>query len=180
MQETASSLTKPDIQPQLVSSPHRGTTVVAEWGNEMKRVAIAALCAVPLVIAGCGSSTSASSTPVPTIPAATPKADPCAGAVSWTEASSLEGETAFIKGPVKSALYESSSTGEPTFLNIGADYPSGSRFTVVIWGKNRDAFPTEPDIEYDGETVCVRGRVEDYRGITQMQVSSPSQIHIAG
>lgn len=145
----------------------------------MKLLGSLVLIVASLTLAGCSatpvSSPAQSNTDAPTT-STTVNVDPCAGAQNWTEAASLMGSKAFIRGPVKSVLHETSSTGEPTFINIGADYPSPSRFTVVIWGKSRSQFATPPETAYDGATVCVRGRVQDYRGVAQMQVSSPSQI----
>ena len=136
-------------------------------------------CYVPLIIVGCSTT----ATPPPSVPAASPQgtspaiqSTACAGATDWSTASSLVGSEAFVKGPVKSVLYETSSTGDPTFINVGADYPRSDRFTVIIWGKDRSRFTPAPESMYRGETVCVRGRVQEYRGVAQMQVSSPSQI----
>lgn len=142
---------------------------------------LACASAAPLALTGCSTAAA----PSPTVPAtqgtaSTPEitASKCAGAKNWSQASSLVGSDAFITGPVRSVLYETSSTGDPTFLNIGADYPRADRFTVVIWGKNRSQFVPPPESAYRGETVCVRGRVQEYRGVPQMQISSPSQIVI--
>ena len=66
----------------------------------------------------------------------------CAGAVSWSSASRMIGKIATVKGPVRGTKYASSSSDSPTFLNLGRDYPSLSRFTVVIWGENRGRFGT--------------------------------------
>ena len=48
------------------------------------------------------------------------------------------GKVATVKLPVRGTIYASGSNGSPTFLNLGRDYPSLSRFTVVIWGENRE------------------------------------------
>jgi len=64
----------------------------------------------------------------------------CAGAVSWKSAGRMVGRVATVRGPVVSTKYASYSNGSPTFLNLGAAYPSSKRFTVVIWGRNRASF----------------------------------------
>lgn len=100
------------------------------------------------------------------------------GSPSWSRASTLVGSQALVGGPVESVLYEPGPTGSPRFLNIGVDYPNPDRFTVIIWGTNRASFVPKPEAAYRGEAVCVRGLVRRYRGVPQMQVSSPDQIII--
>jgi hypothetical protein len=91
----------------------------------------------------------------------------------------MVGRTATVMGPVVGTKYASSSTGSPTFLNLGADYPSTSRFTIVIWIENRAAFG-RPEVRYRNRTICVRGLVYLYRGLPQIKATSPSQIRVAG
>ena len=106
------------------------------------------------------------------------KAASCAGAVSWTRARAMVGRVATIKGRVAGTFFASSSNGSPTFINVGADYPSGRRFTVVIWGSDRSRFG-RPEVKYAGRTICVRGVIETYQGVPEIEVGAPSQIRIA-
>ena len=87
----------------------------------------------------------------------------CAGAVSWSSASRMIGKIA--------------TSDSPTFLNLGRDYPSLSRFTVVIWGENRGRFGT-PERTYRGKTICVRGRITSYGGVAEIEATSPNQIAV--
>lgn len=87
------------------------------------------------------------------------------------------GRVATVRGPVAGTRYASSSNGSPTFLNVGVDYPSARRFTVVIWGRNRSRFGA-PERRYRGRRICVRGLVESYRGIPEIEARSPAQIAI--
>ena len=101
----------------------------------------------------------------------------CNGAISWTRASRVIGRYATIRGPVVGTKYASYSNGSPTFLNIGVDYPSPRRFTIVIWGENRARFGT-PERRYRRHTVCVRGYVRTYAGVPEIEATSPSQISV--
>lgn len=137
-------------------------------------------------LAGCsagttstGGATQPPAATTPAVPPATQTNDVCAGATSWKNAAAKEGQTALIEGPVRSAVYTTGTNGKPTFLNVGLDYPNSNRFTVVIWGDDRSSFSRAPEAMYDGETICVRGRVQEYNGIPQIQVSSPGQITVA-
>lgn len=76
-----------------------------------------------------------------------------------------------IKGKVFSGHYARSSTGSPTFLDIGAAYPSPRRLTLIIWGENRSNFPFAPERYLRGRTVCAQGVVRLYRGLPQIEVA---------
>ena len=108
-----------------------------------------------------------------TTPTPTPKF------IMWNQAKRYVGLTKTVKGPVKGTSYESSERGCPTFLNIGRDYPNRSRFTVVIWGKDRSAFPSRPEVFYRGKTVLATGKIRMYKGSAQMFIRSPSKLRIA-
>ena len=99
----------------------------------------------------------------------------CAGAVSWKNARQHVGRVVTVKGPVVGSYFATSSTGQPTFLNVGVDYPNNRRFTIVIWGSDRSRFGT-PERRYLRRTVCVRGVVEMYNGAPEIELSSPSRI----
>lgn len=120
-----------------------------------------------LALAGCSTETGADGGT---------SSDACPGAINWRDASSVEGGQAVVQGPVVSASYQADVTGQPTFLNLGADYPDHSRFTVVIWGQDRADFPTPPEVLFDGMTLCVSGEVYEYEGAPQIRVDDPSQL----
>ena len=96
----------------------------------------------------------------------------------WYQAKRCAGLTRTVKGPVKGTKYAASSTGRPTFLNFGRTYPDASRFTVVIWGKYRSAFPSRPEVMYRGKTVLATGTIRMYQGSAQMSIRSPSKLRI--
>lgn len=98
------------------------------------------------------------------------------GAISWDEAKDHIGDRIAVCGPVAGTFYGSSIKGRPTFLNVGEDYPSKRRFTVVIWGENRGNFPQAPETYYSGKTICVTGLIQEYEGIPQIEVTTPGQI----
>ena len=132
-----------------------------------KHLLALSLCACALVV---GAAPTSASTTSPTVS--------CARAVSWNRAASLIGRVATVKGRVAGAFFASASNGSPTFLNLGVDYPSPRRFTIVIWGRDRKKFHS-PENSYRGRTVCVRGLIRPYAGIAEVFASSPSQIVFA-
>jgi DNA/RNA endonuclease YhcR with UshA esterase domain len=90
------------------------------------------------------------------------------------QAASHVGEHQTVCGTVASATYAVKSNGRPTFLNLGQPYPNHV-FTAVVWGEVRATFAYEPE-DFEGETICVTGRITTYRGKLQITVSDPSQI----
>ena len=79
-----------------------------------------------------------------------------------------------VCGVVASARYLKGSGKEPTFLNFDDTYPKHP-FTVVIWGEHRDEFDYAPE-SLEGESICVKGLIEQYRGKPQIIVERPAQI----
>ncbi len=97
--------------------------------------------------------------------------------ISWDEAINHVGENQTVCGTVVGAMYADGSNGQPTFLNIGRDYPDSSRFTVVIWGKNRSNFNQSPEILYLGKKIYVSGKIDEYKGCAEMEATNPGQIN---
>jgi DNA/RNA endonuclease YhcR with UshA esterase domain len=122
------------------------------------------LLTLVVVAVGCDEGTSATST------------DCTANGIPWNEAKYHIGERTTVYGLVVDTRYDITSGEQPTFLNLGKNYPDPSRFTVVIWGRNRTNFPLTPESYYYGKNICVNGLITDYQGVAQIEVSAPSQI----
>ena len=78
------------------------------------------------------------------------------------------GQAATIRGPVVSAVYAEETNASPTYLNMGRDYPSPKRFTVVIFGDDRKNFRGAPEDAYAGKDIAVEGEVSEFDGVTQI------------
>ena len=114
------------------------------------------------------------STPYVRPPTATPRIE--GGTIPWDKAHSYYGEYKTVCGKVVDSNYASTTSGQPTFLNIGRPYPDPKRFTVIIWGRNRGNFPSSPDNYYYAKSICVKGLIENYKGSAQIEAKSSSQI----
>ena len=90
------------------------------------------------------------------------------------QASQAIGKHATVCGVVASAHFAMSSRGEPTFLNLGKAYPN-EIFTALVWGADRSKFNKPPE-SLQGQTICVTGKVKEYRGTPEIIVRNPSQI----
>jgi len=137
-----------------------------EKTNRIK-VFLLALLAALIIFASIGCSGKA---------AQTNKSGGSNDAISWSKAGDHIGESIAVKGPVVSTKYASSSNGQPTFLNMGKDYPDPGRFTVVIWNENRGNFDSMPEDYYEGKNVIVTGEISEYQGVAQIEVEGPNQI----
>lgn len=99
-------------------------------------------------------------------------------AIEWSKAKQYIGKTVTLYGSVKGSEYARTSNGKPTFIDVGADYPSKNRLSVTIWGKNRDKFSSAPESLYESKTIAVTGKVYLYDGVCHVEVSSPDQITV--
>lgn len=62
-----------------------------------------------------------------------------------------------------------------SFINLGAAYPK-SPLTIVIFTKDLPNFKTTPELLYTNKTICVTGKLEDFKGKTQIVVTHPEEI----
>ncbi len=99
-------------------------------------------------------------------------------AISWEQSKSHIGERAIVYGQAIGATYAFSSKGQPTFLNMGKNYPDFNRFIVLIWGSDRNKFSPPPNIQYKGKMIYVYGLIELYDGSAEIIVTDPSQIQV--
>jgi DNA/RNA endonuclease YhcR with UshA esterase domain len=105
------------------------------------------------------------------LPSATTKGIPSA------EAHLHIGETTTVCGSVAGARYFKSREGGHSLLNFDHPYPNHT-LTVMIEEPNRAKFSSPPEVLFGGKTVCVTGRIAEYRGKPEIVVDNPSQIVI--
>ncbi|NKI35147.1 DUF559 domain-containing protein [Wenzhouxiangella sp. XN79A] len=112
----------------------------------------------------------------PPISPRVPAGASCESPIRWSEAGSHVGESMSITGPVRSITYRSQSRGQPTWINIGEDFPSSRRLELVIWGRNRASFASLLDQLSVGDVICVTGEVSSYEGRSQIELRYPGQL----
>ncbi|MBW8034871.1 MAG: hypothetical protein FVQ79_04295 [Planctomycetes bacterium] len=140
------------------------------------------LICVVAILQACNGSNSYS--PPRTNPTSTPRqvraptTAPDNDYILWNQASSYAGQRKIVCGPVVDSNYARSTSGRPTFLNLGKPYPQAGRFTIVIWGEDRSNFSFSPESYYRGKTICAVGLIELYQGSPEIEVSSPQQIAV--
>lgn len=81
-----------------------------------------------------------------------------------------------IAGPVVNVYQAKSSNGQPTFINIGAKYPSSECFTFLIWAEdmNSDFREMLSDIKTGNAWLKVTGYVSMYEGRPQITTGNGS------
>jgi hypothetical protein len=103
----------------------------------------------------------------------------CSSAIAWADAPDYEGEIVTVRGPVVGARHVENTSGQPTFLNVGADHPDPDRFTVVIWNDVRVQFDQRPEMLFSGQEICVSGEVAMHEGSSQIVLDRPGAIDYA-
>lgn len=96
--------------------------------------------------------------------------------ITASEAKNHIGETATVCGEVASTKYAASSRGQPTFINLDKPYPN-QIFTILIWGSDRPKFG-RPEETYRGKSICVTGKIKEYRGVPEIIAYEPAQIKV--
>jgi DNA/RNA endonuclease YhcR with UshA esterase domain len=93
------------------------------------------------------------------------------------QAKSHIGESQTVCGAVKGSYYAKNSNGSPTYINLDGSYPN-QPFNIVIWNQYRSTFKIAPEQSYKGKNLCITGIIDEYKGIPNIEVKSPSQIQI--
>lgn len=95
----------------------------------------------------------------------------CKGGVGVAKARASVGHPVRVKGRIASVYYARTSSGSPTFIDLGFAYPDRRRLTLVIWREDRGNFPSAPERMFRrGSLVCAQGVVSRYRGAAQIEV----------
>lgn len=110
-----------------------------------------------------------SSTPViqPSIAPALP-----AGVIEACKAGDFIGQEKTVQGKVVQGTRSRTNT---VFLNFGSAYPNNC-FTAVIFSSDLSNFPEKPEDYYEGKTVKVTGKIEEYNGKPEIIIERKGQV----
>jgi hypothetical protein len=97
--------------------------------------------------------------------------------INISEVKAYEGKLVKVCSKVYGSKFLESSKNQPTFLNIGAEYPN-SPLTVLIWGSSRINFQNKPEDYYNSKNVCITGVVVIYNSKPEIIISNESEIDI--
>lgn len=85
------------------------------------------------------------------------------------------GDSVTVCGKIFSGKFLDKANNQPTFLNVGGEYPK-QLLTLVIWGSVRKSFQYKPEEKLKNKNVCVLGKVELFNGKPEIIIHSVSQI----
>ncbi|HUJ10395.1 MAG TPA: hypothetical protein VL171_10240 [Verrucomicrobiae bacterium] len=113
-----------------------------------------------------------------TNPAVSPATSGIPGSIPSAQAKQHMGESNTVCGVVAGGRYMDSSKTKPTLLNFDRPFPEHT-FSVMIPDADRAKFKGAPEIMFKGKTLCVTGKIIDFRGRPEIIVKDPSQITVA-
>lgn len=104
--------------------------------------------------------------------AVVPRDGPDGPTISWRQAAKHTDEFVTVEGTV----VRTRNTGKACFLNFHPNWRQ--TFGAVIFARNFDAFPPEPEKRYRGKRVRVKGVIVEYEGRPEMILDAPDQIEV--
>ncbi|MCW5853463.1 MAG: endonuclease/exonuclease/phosphatase family protein, partial [Anaerolineae bacterium] len=92
--------------------------------------------------------------------------------IPWTQARQYLGQTVRAEGTIVTTR----NTGRVTYLNFSRNFQTDLK--IVIFPAEAARFPQPPELMFDGRTVRVTGKVEEYQGAPEIIVRDPQQIEV--
>ena len=99
------------------------------------------------------------------------------GKINTTQVKDYIGKDACVCGKVVSAKFNENGKTNPTYINLDKKYPE-QVFTLMIFGQDRTNFSYKPEEFLQGKTICVKGKVAEYKGSPQIIANKEKQIEI--
>lgn len=100
----------------------------------------------------------------------TDRSDSPGDGLSWDRAAAHAGTAQRVCGP----LAGSANVDGALFLNLGVDFPSNSRFQIILWN------PGQVDPISYGSTVCASGPISIYNGVAQIEFADYWELEVEG
>lgn len=98
------------------------------------------------------------------------------GEIAVAQANDFIGKLGTVCGVVDGARFVADREGRPTFLFMGGNFP-GHRFSVRIWGRDRDAFDPKPEA-LAGRRICVTGEIRTASGRPEIVVRGAHNLKV--
>ena len=95
--------------------------------------------------------------------------------INLKDVSKHVGDSVTVCGKIFSGKFLDKSNNQPTFLNMGAEYPN-QVLSIVIWGNTRKLFSYKPEEKLKNKNVCVTGKIETYKNKPQIVIQKVQQI----
>ena len=102
----------------------------------------------------------------------------CANPISWRNIGQHVGITVAVVGPVMAVSQRDGIRGNPTWMEVGAAFPNQNRLKVVIWEEQKHLFPMVTPGQLTGHSVCITGKLPDYKGVAQIVLRDANQLSL--
>ena len=99
------------------------------------------------------------------------------GKINTVQARDFIGKEACVCGKVVSTKFNENGKTNPTYINLDKKYPE-QVFTVMIFGQDRSNFSYKPEDFLQGKTICVKGKVTEYKGTPQIIANKEKQVEV--
>ena len=101
------------------------------------------------------------------------------GKINTLQARDYIGKEACVCGKVVSTKFSENGKTNPTYINLDKKYPE-QVFTLMIFGQDRQNFSYKPEEFLQGKTICVKGKVGEYKGTPQIIANKEKQVEVIG
>ena len=99
------------------------------------------------------------------------------GKINTTQAKDFIGKEKCVCGKVVSTKFSENGKANPTYINLDKKYPE-QVFTLMIFGKDRQNFSYKPEEFLQGKTICIKGKIGEFKGTPQIIADKEKQIEI--
>lgn len=99
------------------------------------------------------------------------------GKISTIQAKDYIGKDACVCGKVVSTKFNENGKTNPTYINLDKKYPD-QVFTLMIFGQDRANFSYKPEEFLQGKTICVKGKVGEFKGTPQIIANKEKQVEV--
>ncbi|MFN8282428.1 MAG: DNA/RNA non-specific endonuclease [Chitinophagales bacterium] len=99
------------------------------------------------------------------------------GKINSTQAKDFIGKEKCVCGKVVSTKFVENGKTNPTYINLDKKYPE-QVFTLMIFGQDRENFSYKPEEFLQGKTICIKGKIGEYKGTPQIIANKEKQIEI--
>lgn len=99
------------------------------------------------------------------------------GKINTLQAKDYIGREACVCGKVISTKYSENGKTNPTYINLDKKYPE-QVFTLMIFGNDRENFSYKPEEFLQGKSICVKGKVGEFKGVPQIIANREKQVEI--
>ncbi len=99
------------------------------------------------------------------------------GKINTLQAKDNIGKDACVCGKVVSTKYSENGKTNPTYINLDKKYPE-QVFTLMIFGQDRQNFSYKPEEFLQGKTICIKGKIGEFKGTPQIIANKEKQVEI--